>query len=167
MILNKIKQMKDDRGFTIVELLIVIVIIAILAAITIVAYNGITARANTTKAQTNAANAQKVAEAYNADNGKYPALTTDFAAGTSAKIPSGITIAIGSAGTSGTNFAVNTDVTSGNGLTTVAYACLTTCTNSTGGRITYFDFTTQLRSTNVIYVGAASATSGAFVAPAS
>ncbi len=34
------------RGFTIVELLIVVVIIAILAAITVVAYNGITANAN-------------------------------------------------------------------------------------------------------------------------
>jgi prepilin-type N-terminal cleavage/methylation domain-containing protein len=33
------------RGFTIVELLIVIVVIAILAAITIVAYNGIQSRA--------------------------------------------------------------------------------------------------------------------------
>jgi prepilin-type N-terminal cleavage/methylation domain-containing protein len=35
------------RGFTIVELLIVIVVIAILAAITIVAYNGITSRTKT------------------------------------------------------------------------------------------------------------------------
>lgn len=33
--------MQARRGFTIVELLIVIVVIAILAAITIVAYNGI------------------------------------------------------------------------------------------------------------------------------
>lgn len=36
---------KKDKGFTIVELLIVIVVIAILAAITIVAYNGIQQRA--------------------------------------------------------------------------------------------------------------------------
>ena len=35
--MNQVKQ----RGFTIVELLIVIVVIGILAAITIVAYNGI------------------------------------------------------------------------------------------------------------------------------
>ncbi|MCB8045019.1 prepilin-type N-terminal cleavage/methylation domain-containing protein [Microbacterium oxydans] len=34
-----------QRGFTIVELMIVVVVIAILAAITIVAYNGIQKRA--------------------------------------------------------------------------------------------------------------------------
>ncbi len=37
---------KKQNGFTIVELLIVVVVIAILAAITIISYNGITARAN-------------------------------------------------------------------------------------------------------------------------
>ena len=67
MILNKIKQMENERGFTIVELLIVIVIIAVLAAITIVAYNGITQRANTASAQSAANNAIAKIEAYNAD----------------------------------------------------------------------------------------------------
>ena len=40
---------KKQTGFTIVELLIVIVVIGILAAITIVAYNGVRARANQSK----------------------------------------------------------------------------------------------------------------------
>lgn len=64
---------KTSRGFTIVELLIVIVIIAILATITIVAYNGITARAHTSAAQAAAQTAVQKAEAYNAEKGAYPA----------------------------------------------------------------------------------------------
>ena len=47
MSLNNINSLRKDRGFTIVELLIVIVVIAILAAITIDDYNGIQNRAKT------------------------------------------------------------------------------------------------------------------------
>ncbi len=45
-----------SQGFTIVELLIVIVIIGILAALVIVAYNGIQARASDTKRVTDMQN---------------------------------------------------------------------------------------------------------------
>lgn len=44
-----IQRTKIDRGFTIVELLIVIVVIGILAAITIVAFNGIQERSRQAK----------------------------------------------------------------------------------------------------------------------
>ena len=49
-------------GFTIVELLIVIVIIGILAAITIVAYNGIQGRANDTAVRNDLTNFAKKLE---------------------------------------------------------------------------------------------------------
>ncbi|QQS22037.1 prepilin-type N-terminal cleavage/methylation domain-containing protein [Candidatus Saccharibacteria bacterium] len=59
------------RGFTIVELLIVVVIIAILAAITIVAYNGIQNRAKTSAGQQTANSIVKKFEALNAIKGAY------------------------------------------------------------------------------------------------
>lgn len=49
-------QNKKQLGFTIVELLIVIVVIGILAAITVVAYNGIQNRASDTAIQTDLRN---------------------------------------------------------------------------------------------------------------
>ena len=61
-----------NQGFTIVELLIVVVVIAILAAITIVSYAGITARANESAVKLQASNFAKKAEAYNAEVGNYP-----------------------------------------------------------------------------------------------
>jgi len=71
---------KRASGFTIVELLIVIVVIAILAAITIVAYNGIQNRANDSAVQSDLARDVKSIELYRVDNGNYPASYTNLVA---------------------------------------------------------------------------------------
>jgi prepilin-type N-terminal cleavage/methylation domain-containing protein len=60
------------KGFTIVELLIVIVVIAILAAISIVAYNGIQQRARDAERSQELSQLQKALEVYHADMGGYP-----------------------------------------------------------------------------------------------
>jgi len=62
---------KKNRGFTIVELLIVIVVIAILAAISIVSYNGIQQRARDTSRKNDVAAIAKALHLYNIDNGNY------------------------------------------------------------------------------------------------
>ena len=60
-------------GFTIVELLIVIVVIAILAAISVVVYAGIQNRAYDSAVQQDLRNIATKIEAYNAVYGQYPA----------------------------------------------------------------------------------------------
>lgn len=67
-----IQKYKHSSGFTIVELLIVIVIIGILAAITIVAYNGIQERARASSVSSALSQAARKLGVYNVDNGAYP-----------------------------------------------------------------------------------------------
>lgn len=59
-------------GFTIVELLIVIVVIAILAAITIVSYGGIQSRATNVAVQSDISNIAQKMQLYYTDKGSYP-----------------------------------------------------------------------------------------------
>jgi type IV pilus assembly protein PilA len=61
--------MKNQKGFTLIELMIVVAIIAILAAIAIPQYNDYTARAQMTEAYTLAAGLKTpIAEAFAQDN---------------------------------------------------------------------------------------------------
>jgi type II secretion system protein G len=61
-----------SMGFTIVELLIVIVVIGILAVITVVAYNGIQDKAKFSLMQSDLQSIKAALELYKADNDKYP-----------------------------------------------------------------------------------------------
>ncbi len=65
-------QVRVKLGFTIVELLIVVVVIAILVAVTIVAYNGISGRATDAAIQSELSTAAKKLNIYQIDNGFYP-----------------------------------------------------------------------------------------------
>ena len=63
-----------QQGFTIVELLIVIVVIGILAALVITTFTGIQQKARNTERETDVKALQGQIEAYYAVNGKYPTL---------------------------------------------------------------------------------------------
>ena len=62
----------NKQGFTIVELLIVIVVVAILAAISIATYSGISDRANDSVIKNDLASFAKAAQLYYAEQGVYP-----------------------------------------------------------------------------------------------
>lgn len=65
------KQLKN-RGFTLVELLIVIVIIAILTVISLIAYNGIQNQARTTTAESSAKTLADKVQIYFTNESDYP-----------------------------------------------------------------------------------------------
>ena len=92
--------MHKRHGFTIVELLIVIVVIAILAAITIVAYSGIQQRSRNASRLEAIRSIQKGLELYKAANGFYP---TTYGIGTNQ--PAGFTPRYGT----GYSYSVATD----------------------------------------------------------
>jgi len=149
---TKIKS-QSERGFTIVELLIVIVVIGILAAITIVSFNGVTARANATSAKAAAASAIKKAEAYNAEKATYPTTPAQLTTGAATTDTFQLT---------GVSFNTVAGTTSPIAPPVVAPANSSTinffnCT--TGARFDYWDYAaTASNKWTAVYTGGADAT---------
>lgn len=65
---------KRNQGFTIIELLIVIVVIGILALLVITTYSGIQAKARNSQRQSDIKNLQTALEGFYQDKGYYPTL---------------------------------------------------------------------------------------------
>lgn len=162
MSLKNIKS--SNQGFTIVELLIVVVVIAILAAITIVSYNGITSRANNSSAKSAASNVAKKVEAYaaEADTSGYPTgpsvLTGSGAAGKTYQL-TGVTFAasIATAPSSASTVVFQRCGTN----TTAAATTLATVTVVTGAIIGAWNYETGAYQPSVATAGQTSGNSTA------
>ena len=124
------KLNKTESGFTIVELLIVIVVIGILAAITIVAFNGIQNRGKAASAQSAANVIIKKAEAANSVASAYPNSTGTAAGGFGANAESTLT---------GANITLAAFTTAPTVPATIEYQVCTTPANG-GARVTYWDY---------------------------
>lgn len=72
-------QWAKQKGFTIVELLVVVVVIAILASVTVLAYNGIIERTKNTNFLATMDEYEKAVRMYDAQYGTYPSSEVDGA----------------------------------------------------------------------------------------
>jgi len=82
----------DQKGFTLIELMIVVAIIGILAAVAIPAYSDYTARAQVSEALSLTAGTKTGIVEYLADNGSLPASVTTIGATSSGKYVQTITL---------------------------------------------------------------------------
>ena len=140
-----LKKRATTEGFTIVELLIVVVVIAILAAITIVSYTGIQARAKTSSSLSTANEVQQKAIIWHSLQSSYPDLAqlrTNSLSPTTIDAPGGAA-GPAEAKLSSPDAAIGADlddVRANNGKT-VYYAPCWDGTKHSGARIIYRDYT--------------------------
>ena len=146
---------QSQVGFTIVELLIVVVVIAILAAITIVSYNGITQRAYTTSSLSTVDVVRDKALTWYSLLGSYPDLAQ---LRTNSLSPSDIDTPGGAAGPAEAKLddpsiaiGASMDPTRANNGKTVNYTPCGSFGSFTGFQITYWDYT--ISNTAVATVG--------------
>ncbi len=119
-------QNKEDRGFTLVELLIVIVILGILATITVFAVRGITSEGEESACLADRKNIETAQEAHMAKAGSYVAEDALVTAGLLRSASGNVDVAVAPDGESytttyvGTCVGVGVTTTAGSGPTTTA-----------------------------------------------
>ncbi len=127
-----LSERSESKGFTIVELLVVIVVIGILAAITIVSYTGISNKATLASIQSDLDNASRQLRLFQVDNMAYPTtISTDCSASpTTTTAPTNLCIKVSPGNSFGSSYTAN------NTTSPQTYSLNLTNTNSTIGYLT-------------------------------
>ena len=162
MIVQNINSKQKSRGFTIVELLVVIVVIGILAAITIVSYTGITAKANAAATKQMASNVVTKVGLYQTEGSTFSWPLTGalaMSATTSSAALSGITVNASAALSSASMTTISYQLCGTTNSTTVttAPANLAALTGAsgvvTGALVGYWDYSAATPAQAVLSAG--------------
>ncbi len=97
---------QDDKGFTLIEILIAIVLVGILSAVAVVGISNLVGKGGTSACQASADAGKAGSAVYFASNARYPAdflaLTVDAANGPAMTLPTGVVASGGGAIVAGT-----------------------------------------------------------------
>lgn len=141
-----IRARNASGGFTIVELLIVIIVIGILAGIVLVSYNGTVTSSKTNAAQASASALQHKIEGYGSVKGSFPYPSPLTAANYTSLLNS-----LPDSSISNTNIAIGTPGPSNGQYTVQVQVCTTPAVVTTGAYIiSYYDFAARTLSSKTI-----------------
>ncbi len=126
---------RQEKGFTLVELMIAVIVIGILASISVVSYIGVKERAREEKAKTNAATMKRVIDSFYSRNNHYPTTVTQLRQA-SISLPSDIT----------PMSSANPTLDETTGERIVAYKYVPNTATPTGACIYYWSYTTKALS---------------------
>ena len=88
-LIQRNRQLKNRKGFTLIELIVVIAILGILAAVLVPQLGGFTNKAREAQGLTTAQTISTAIEVFNVENGAYPTATNEAAIETLAGIEAG------------------------------------------------------------------------------
>ena len=132
-----------NQGFTLVELLIVIVIIAILTVVSLVAYNGLQNQAKTSAAKSAADAVAKKAELYNTAKSHYPGSLTVLTSKT-------VTVGTSSESQTGEPYYLDENTVKSGSVSsapseanTIEYKQCPDTGDATGAHVKYYNFSTS------------------------
>ena len=126
-------MLKIQKGFTLIELMILVAIIGILAAVAIPAYQDYIARAQVSEAVSLAAGGKTPLAEYFSDKGLWPAAATDVMGNIAGKYTSEITLGANAA-TTNLAITITAKIKSANVNSAIASGLLT-LTTTDGGKI--------------------------------
>lgn len=136
--------MKSRSGFTLVELLVVVIIIATLATVTLVTYAAQQREANDNARKGNATTISEALERYHAENHEYPSvrdLVNNYAGNTGDVVAAKLDIdktALVMPNMTGTNALSSTAASASNNYITYSGPNVTACQTTVGGGCTEF-----------------------------
>ena len=119
--MNESSTIQGDKGFTLIEILIAIVLVGILSAVAVVGISNLVSKGTTSSCQASADAAKAATAVYFADTKAYPATLGALVTNGALQLPSGVTAAGTATATTGASWTLT--MAAGTGGAAPTFTC--------------------------------------------